>query len=326
MAGSSGRIDARLTALLAAAVVGAPALVVLWAASVADRLPDPVARHWGWGGAADGFSSLGTTLALSLVIPLVLAAPAALGAILATGTAPALRRTLAGLAAGLPVFVTAVVADSLRLQLDLADASAAPGPDVGIAVGAVLGIGAAALAAAAVRGPSPAERRAASPPPPGAVRVEPGAALTWTARPTPPRPLLVVGGVSVAATAALAVGVGWGMLVLTALLAAVVTASAWVEVRITPEAGLEVRAARYLPLLRVPPATIAEADRLDVDVWEFGGWGLRVDVQGRTGVILRSGEAVRIRRGDGSEVVVTVDDAAGAAATLNSLADRQHVR
>jgi hypothetical protein len=55
--------------------------------------------------------------------------------------------------------------------------------------------------------------------------------------------------------------------------------------------------------------------------WEFGGWGRRVDVAGRVGLVTRKGPTVRIRRGDASEVLITVDDAGTAAALLNTLAD-----
>ncbi len=87
----------------------------------------------------------------------------------------------------------------------------------------------------------------------------------------------------------------------------------------------QVLAARALgrSVLRVPLAEVAEADVVEVDpFWEFGGWGPRVDVAGRVGLVTRKGPSVRIRRADDTEVVVTVDDAATAAGLLNTLADR----
>jgi hypothetical protein len=51
---------------------------------------------------------------------------------------------------------------------------------------------------------------------------------------------------------------------------------------------------------------------------------LRVDVHGHTGVVSRAGEALRIVRGDDTELLITVDDAAEAAATLHTLADHRH--
>jgi hypothetical protein len=76
--------------------------------------------------------------------------------------------------------------------------------------------------------------------------------------------------------------------------------------------------------VHVPIAAVAQADVVEhLDLfWEVGGWGLRVDVHGRTGNASRAGEALRLVRGDDSELVLTVDDAATAAATLDTLADR----
>ncbi len=58
--------------------------------------------------------------------------------------------------------------------------------------------------------------------------------------------------------------------------------------------------------------------------WEFGGWGLRLDIAGRTGVVTRRGPAIRGSTGRRERVLVTVDGADLAAATLNTLADSIH--
>ena len=58
--------------------------------------------------------------------------------------------------------------------------------------------------------------------------------------------------------------------------------------------------------------------------WEFGGWGLRVDLGGRTAIVDRRGPAVRIMHGDGSEVFVTTDEPHHVAGILNTAADRAH--
>lgn len=51
---------------------------------------------------------------------------------------------------------------------------------------------------------------------------------------------------------------------------------------------------------------------------DFGGWGLRLSVDGRVGVVLRTGEALQITRRKGRPFVVTVDDAETAAAVLSA--------
>ncbi|NEE44119.1 DUF1648 domain-containing protein, partial [Streptomyces sp. SID8455] len=54
---------------------------------------------------------------------------------------------------------------------------------------------------------------------------------------------------------------------------------------------------------------------------EFGGWGYRIR-PGRTGFIVRSGEAIVARQANGREFAVTVEDSATGAALLNTLVDR----
>ena len=67
---------------------------------------------------------------------------------------------------------------------------------------------------------------------------------------------------------------------------------------------------------------IAGADVATVDpFWEFGGWGLRVDTAGRTGIVIRKGSALVLRRGDDSEIVITSDYPERAVATINTYAD-----
>ncbi|HUG74700.1 MAG TPA: hypothetical protein VMM81_03390 [Acidimicrobiia bacterium] len=56
-----------------------------------DRLPDLVARHWGISGAADGFSTLNATLAVTVGMVLLVAVPMGLAAVLARQP-PAMRR------------------------------------------------------------------------------------------------------------------------------------------------------------------------------------------------------------------------------------------
>ncbi|WP_250297936.1 DUF1648 domain-containing protein [Streptomyces sp. A 4/2] len=80
------------------------------------------------------------------------------------------------------------------------------------------------------------------------------------------------------------------------------------------------------PRLRVPLNEVERATSREVDALkEFGGWGYRVRA-GRSGLILRSGEAIVIRRTNGRDFAVTVDGSADAAALLNTLADRQGSR
>jgi len=130
-----------------------------------------------------------------------------------------------------------------------------------------------------------------------------------------------------AAVVLLAIGAvaGLAMFIFLAVLAAALVGASLLRMTVTADDGLVVRAAGLVPLLRIRPDEIVSASVTEADPYEFGGWGVRIDLDGRVGVVTRRGEAVRVVRGDDSEVVLTVDDAASAAASLNSAADRAHL-
>lgn len=86
--------------------------------------------------------------------------------------------------------------------------------------------------------------------------------------------------------------------------------------------GLTVSGLLPRPRFQVPLERIEAADSRRVDaVAEFGGWGYRIR-PGRTGFIVRSGEAIVARQRGGREFAVTVEDSATGAALLNTLVDR----
>ena len=91
------------------------------------------------------------------------------------------------------------------------------------------------------------------------------------------------------------------------------------DVRID-ERGVTARAALGWPRVRVPLEKITSADVIaEVSpLADFGGWGWRT-VGAGDGVVLRTGEAIRIGRDRRSDLTITVDDAAGAVAVLNAL-------
>ncbi|MGO9672471.1 MAG: hypothetical protein ACLPS1_28540, partial [Streptosporangiaceae bacterium] len=70
-----------------------------------------------------------------------------------------------------------------------------------------------------------------------------------------------------------------------------------------------------------PLPRITAAERIDLKPMQWGGWGYRGSrtAFGRAAVVLRGGDAIRLRLTDGSEFAVTVDDAATGAALLTDL-------
>ena len=87
--------------------------------------------------------------------------------------------------------------------------------------------------------------------------------------------------------------------------------------------GVRARSSIGVPTITIRLADIVSADVLDVNSFtEYGGWGFRWGFNGRMGVIVRSGEALEIRRRRGLSFVIAIDDAVSAAALINSLVAR----
>lgn len=94
------------------------------------------------------------------------------------------------------------------------------------------------------------------------------------------------------------------------------------EVRIDEE-GLQARALLGWPVFRVRAADVQRVEAANINPFgEFGGWGIRWDGGGQTGIVLRSREGIRITRTNGKRLVITLDDAEGAAAVLATVAER----
>lgn len=294
---------------------------VLVALSWRDELPDPVASHWSSGDRPDGFMSLGADLTTMAVASTALAALFG-GFLLAQGRETWARRLLASTAVWIVGVVCVLVVGSLWHQRGLDDGAQAPLPGAALALAlvgpAVLALPLALLLPADP--PAPASGPVAADAP--RVALGPGQPPVWTQR-VVSRAVLAVGGVVVAGSAAaVAAGRLWPMLAVPVLVAALLGATAVVHVRIDGD-GLTVRSPLGWPRSRVPAAEVVRAGVDDVSpLADFGGWGWRLGRGGRTGVVLRGGEAVVVERTGGRGLVVTVDDAGTAAALLNTVADR----
>ncbi|MFE2378435.1 DUF1648 domain-containing protein [Streptomyces sp. NPDC059398] len=149
-----------------------------------------------------------------------------------------------------------------------------------------------------------------------------GETAGW-ARHTGARPLLVLTA-GVAVTGALVPAVaGWRHAVAPVAIGLVLMLFARPYVTVDRR-GLTVSTGRLpWPRIRVPLDEVEWAASREVNALkDFGGWGYRFRA-GRSGLILRSGEAIVVRRRNGREFAVTVDGSADAAALLNTLAERK---
>lgn len=322
-----------MNALIRIVLVGIVVPLLIAAAGVTailialPDLPDPIAVHWGGSGGPDGTGPVWLPLVFSGAIPLAFAGLVAWKARPgADGSLTTNQRIVAAASPFLAAVLVVTMAGSVLLQRGLA--SALDAPDVGgvlalaFASGAALGIGAWFVLPRSVAAPSgPAVQ---------AMPLSATGKAVWMRRVGPARgPVLVLSVaaalVAVAAVimwvrAPLALAIGFtAAMTLVVLLAA--GTLAW---RVTVGAdGLRVRSAMGVPSFRVPLDDIEQVSNVSVDpVRDFGGWGIRWGERRRWGVVVRRGEAIEVRRTDGSRFAVTVPGAGEGASLLAALAAR----
>ncbi|WP_372593766.1 DUF1648 domain-containing protein [Actinotalea sp.] len=316
------RVPHRLATLVT--TLGLPLAVATTGAVLAlswrDTLPDPIATHWGTDG-ADGVGSL--TATVGLVVGVVLPFSAGMAALGLWWGRAALTRRLAGAAAvWFAVVQTGVLLGSLAGQRGLTDAYAAP--DIGGAIGLAVAIATVAAVAVAWLTPGDPTLLATTPIPASAPRLPVAAneRATWVRRTGQVHAATILASVAVFALTFGALTQMWWLVlgvvaVLTVILFGALRWTVTVDSR-----GLTVRSALG-PRVRVPLAEVEGATTTQVaPLRQFGGWGLRVGAHGATGIVTRKGEALEVARSGSRRVVVTVDDAATAAALLNALAER----
>ncbi|MFK8910926.1 DUF1648 domain-containing protein [Streptomyces sp. YS-3] len=302
------------------------AVDLLLFAALHDRLPGRLATHFSGGGTADGYSGRSAYVAVATGLlgglAVVWAAVVAKGGL---GPRGVRRMLAAGYAtAGLTGHLMAAV---LFANLDADDGGAARLPLWQLA--AALGVAVLAAAAGAL-----SARRLAVPPArprplgPGAVErldLAEGELAGW-ARRAPSRTLCAVGVALLVFGGALTYVYGWGRATAPLACGLLILACSCPHVTVDRH-GLTARPTVLpWPRVRIPLDDVERAVSREVNALsEYGGWGYRVR-PGRSGLILRSGEAIVVRRAGGREFAVTVADSATAAALLNTLAERSAVR
>ncbi|MBD0709063.1 MULTISPECIES: DUF1648 domain-containing protein [unclassified Streptomyces] len=314
------RSTLRLRVLTALPFVLTVATYLLFLALRWDRLPETLATHFGPdGGRPDGFTGR-TAFAIGGTVLLVV-----LGA---TWTALARRGSLWG-AWATAGFTGALLLLLVRDNLDAVDPARVESSPAGLllvfAAAVALGLLGWALTRLVPRDERAVPRAAADGPrlPLGA-----GEVARWS-HSAASRPLTVLAVLSLAATPAVLLLAPWpGALFALLGLVVGVTGLALARVLVTVDRhGLTVRSSLFTrPRVRIPLEEVAGADVRDLDtktvLAQYGGWGYRVRAH-RTGVIVRTGEALVVRRTSGREFAVTVPDAGTAAALLNTLAERR---
>ena len=320
---ASAGADRRPThALVASAFVG-PVLTVaglLLTYAVHDRLPASLAVHWGPDGRPDRFASLTeaavTASLMTALLPLVFV-------VLGAAWHPSARGPLAGFGGAVAVFLGGLLFGSLTSQRPGQVAQAFPAVWLVPTLVLAAAVGVALWRWGRLR--PPALDGTPRPLPADAVRLDvpDTTRLAWTGHAALPNVgVLVVVLLAITPLVVVAVlGMPWLLLLAVAIVALLaLTGSARVVVDAD---GLRVTSL-FLTWSRVPLERVAEARTGTVSpLREFGGYGWRIGKNGSRGFVTRSGEALVVERIGEPPVVVTVDDAAEAAAVLNTLASRR---
>jgi hypothetical protein len=298
------------------------ALVISWL----PRLPQMVALHWGPGGIVDRVgpvselvTATGVIGAISLVILAVLS--------LTVGRTALTRRMVLGLALATSVLFAGMLVTMVAVQVDAPDATSAASPDLGLTLTVVAAVAAGVLAGA-LAGPDP--DLPATEPLPAAAPREPLAnqeRAVWIRSIAPTAAPARWGGVAVAlyiglaAWLAVVAGSWFVAVIMLGVLPPLLTMLVW-QVRVDAS-GLTARGSLGWPRQHVPAREVVQAASRRVSPFrEFGGWGLRMAMDGTVGVVVRAGEAIAVERSGGRRFVVTVDDAATGSALLNTYAER----
>ncbi|MFS2280239.1 DUF1648 domain-containing protein [Microbacterium sp. OR21] len=305
-----------IPAVLTAIVV---ALIALWL----PELPDPAAVHWSADG-VDGFGPPATYLWLAIAIGIGLPLLMVTTTLTMTRTQWGVTaRFLGALALGLSGFSAITAAGSVWLQRGLADAAAATNV-LPVLIGAFCAL--LVLSAAGwVLQPDIESAPVAPLKTAHLASIAAGERVVWLGRASMARAAVVAIGLAcvvlIGASAVLLLQAPekvWIPLLVLVVVGLALAATFSFRVRAGAD-GLTVRSQLGFPRLHVPLDEITSVRAIQCHPFaEFGGVGWRTGVDGRTGIVLRTGPGVEVARRDKGAVVVTVDGAETAAATLQA--------
>lgn len=309
-------------------------LFLLWM----PRIPNPMATHWNGAGVADGFDSpwvsfVGFTAVGILITSMYFLQHLQMWQAQQKPGAPvwgAMNRLLPAIVLGTVTLIFVMEVGTTVVQLDLHDAGDL-GPINGVLFGS-LGGGIAAglvgyLAQPKVRIDARADGETGQP-----LELADTERAVWLGVATASKPYYWIVGAAIALMLGSTIMLfgsrpfEWVpiiiMLVTFVCVACVTLMCARFTVRID-DAGLSARALTGWPTIRVPADDVARVDVGEIVPFaEFGGWGLRWTGRGTMGIVLRTGEGIRISRKSGKSLTVTLDAAAAAAAVLMAAAKR----
>ena len=301
-----------LTLTLAPPILVAIAALV-WAISVKSQLPDPIATHFtGIPMRADGYSSFATIYMLPVLALSMCGIQ--LFTVFSNSTGPQ-ARFLTGLGSASSFLMSALIPGTLWPQVGLASAEGMviPGSVAAELFGLPI-LGGIALALVTPPSSISKEDSAADT---SSLNLPAGSSAVWFGSASASKPmqammvLVSLSGVAIIVAAmiyaadGLVFRIAMGLAALSILLIPLMFLG--VRVRIDDK-GVHWRSTAGLPRGTVAYADIADVDAVDVKPGAWGGWGWRLGAEG-TALIIRGGEALRLKRRNGRGFFVTVDDA-----------------
>jgi hypothetical protein len=314
-----------IVALVATLVLTLAVLAITF--TIASTLPSSVAVHWNSAGVVDGHGSPYSFPILIAVFCLPLDAIFGAIAVLSSHRAPVtvMTKILAVVGLFITVLLAVILGGTLVVQQGHGSQAQLPivWVPIGFGVAAIVSVGAWFVLPKAVKVPRGGGTVIA----PVALGAQERA--SWIRSATAPAALTWgVVGFMVLITVILLFsvyekgGANWPVVFIPVVIFLIVLSSfAW-TIRVDAR-GVRMRSSLGIPTINVPLANIESAEVVDVQaISQYGGFGVRYGLNGRFGVILRSGEALEILRHNRRSVVVTVDDAASAAALINGLVQR----
>ncbi|MFI0468155.1 DUF1648 domain-containing protein [Saccharopolyspora sp. 5N102] len=295
-------------------VVAVAAVLYFGIRAFRDRLPDPIASHWGFAGAPDDSTSLASFLIFVPVGWLVLGSAAAgygargwrrrrtraaAGAIIATGA----------------LFMIGLAALTVWANLDVAEWRQARSMNWQVIPVLLIAALAGRLGWVAFhRGPDEAAQDADEGP---ELALQPGQRAVWLASVSSPA-LRAGGWLVLLAAAATAVFLPWPIVLAPLLAGAACLALSSARVQID-ERGVRVAfgpqrwPSRLIPLAKIDGARVETRRPLEV-----GGWGYRA-LPSSTAIMLRGGECLVLRLTSGRDFYISVDHAERGAELINAL-------
>jgi Protein of unknown function (DUF1648) len=327
-----GATDVGLRARFLSAAAGWSVLVaaVLIAAplTLRDRLPDPIATHWGPSGVPDGSMPFTASVLFQAGLWVLISGVCCAFALANAGMLRrrASRMALGAVLGGIGPFFLALQAITLSANLDAPDWGqaghlgwSAPLVVAALLLGGWLGV----LAAR----PGPDDLPEPKATPPRRVPLGPGRRAVWVSS-LRNGLLVALGGSFLAAGMGLAVfallggdGTLWTPATITGLVGLVGVTFSSVRVQVTEEGVVLFYGPLRLPRKRIPIAKVERAWSEELFPSNVGGWGIR-GLPGAVTVMLRGGECLVVGYVSGGRLAVSIDDAENGAALLNTLVAR----